>query len=204
MRHANAGRYARNPLDRQTIRQAVGDLNAGIIRARAVVSLAIFAIKIVFAYLSFDLMASSSLPTPAPTATSGLVPARWTDLVLFVARVVIGLMFASHGAQKLLGWFGGMPGSGATVPVLSLPGIAGVLELVGGVLLAIGLSTRAVAFVLAGEMAVAYFMAHAIQGMHPLVNHGEPAVLYCFFFLVLWAVGPGAYSLDGRRGLVRG
>ena len=147
-------------------------------------------------------MATSSISTPPQTATSGLVPARWTSLVLLGLRVIAGLMFASHGAQKLLGWFGGM-GPGGSVPAFTLPWFAGALELVGGVLVALGLATRPVAFVLAGEMAVAYFMAHAPQGMHPLVNHGESAVLYCFIFLTLWAVGPGAYSLDARRGLVR-
>ena len=112
-------------------------------------------------------------------------------------------MFACHGAQKLLGWFGGPGGNGGSVPLVSLFGLAGALEIVGGLLIVLGLSTRAVAFVLAGEMAVAYFMGHAPHGMLPIVNHGEPAVLYCFLFLALWAVGPGAYSLDARRGLAR-
>ena len=149
-------------------------------------------------------MATSSNSIPAATATAGPVPARWTDLVLLALRVIVGLMFASHGAQKLLGWWGGPGGHGGTVPLFSLLGVAGVLELVGGLLIAVGLSTRAVAFVLAGEMAVAYFMGHVSRGgIIPIVNHGEPAVLYCFLFLALWAIGPGAYSADGRRGLVR-
>lgn len=154
-------------------------------------------------------MATSSVPSPASTATSGPVPARWTDLVLLALRVVVGLMYACHGAQKLFGWFGGAGGSGSAVPLFSLPGFAGVLELVGGLLIAVGLSTRVVAFVLAGEMAVAYFMVHApaiakdVHGFFPIVNRGEPAVLYCFIFLTLWAIGPGAYSLDGRRGIAR-
>lgn len=148
-------------------------------------------------------MASSSPPTLAATATSGLVPARWADLVLLALRVVTGVMFACHGAQKLLGWFGGPDGKGSTVPLVSLFGLAAVLELVGGLFIVLGLSTRAVAFVLAGEMAVAYLMAHVPRGIVPIVNHGEAAVLYCLIFLTLWAIGPGAYSLDGRRGLVR-
>lgn len=135
----------------------------------------------------------STAPAPVPTPTSPLA-GRWSDLVLSATRVVIGLLFAQHGAQKLLGWFGGM--GGGTVPLLSPPGIAGVFELVGGVLVALGLFTRPVAFVLAGEMAVAYFMAHAPQGFWPIVNKGEPAVLYAFVFLLFWAMGPGAYSLD--------
>ncbi len=154
-------------------------------------------------------MATSSIPTPAATATSGPVPARWSDLILLATRVVVGLMYACHGAQKLFGWFGGPGGHGGTVPLFSLFGLASVLEFVGGLLIAVGLSTRAVAFVLAGEMAVAYFMVHAPAVAHdpnaffPIVNRGEPAVLYCFIFLTLWAIGPGAYSLDARRGLAR-
>ncbi len=148
-------------------------------------------------------MASSTVSTPAATATSGLVPARWTDLVLLALRVVVGLMLACHGAQKLFGWFGGPGGNGGSAPLISMFGLAGVLEVVGGLLIAVGLSTRAVAFVLAGEMAVAYLMMHVRGGFFPIVNHGELAVLYCFIFLALWAVGPGAYSLDARRGLVR-
>lgn len=148
-------------------------------------------------------MATSSISSPAATATAGPVPARWTDLVLLALRVVVGLMYACHGAQKLFGWFGGPGGNGGSVPLPSLPGLAGVLELVGGLLIVVGLSTRAVAFVLAGEMAIAYFLVHAGRGFFPIVNRGEVAVLYCFIFLVLWAVGPGAYSLDGRRGLAR-
>lgn len=154
-------------------------------------------------------MATSSIATPATTATSRAVPARWTDVTLLALRVVVGLMYACHGGQKLFGWFGGPGGHGGSVPPFSLLGFASVLELVGGVLIAVGLSTRAVAFVLAGEMAVAYLMVHAPAMAHdpnaifPIVNRGEPAVLYCFIFLTLWAIGPGAYSLDGRRGLVR-
>lgn len=138
---------------------------------------------------------SSYSSAPAPTPTSPLA-GRMGDVVLSATRVVIGLLLAQHGAQKLLGWFGGMGPQGGTVPLASLPGVAGVLELVGGVLVALGLFTRPVAFVLAGEMAVAYFMAHAPRGFWPIVNKGEPAVLYCFVFLLFWAMGPGAYSLD--------
>ena len=154
-------------------------------------------------------MATSSMSAPATTATSRAVPARWTDLALLALRLVVGLMYACHGGQKLFGWFGGPGGNGGSVPLFSLFGFASVLELVGGLLIAVGLSTRAVAFVLAGQMAVAYFMVHAPAVAHdsaaifPIVNRGEPAVLYCFIFLTLWAIGPGAYSLDGRRGLVR-
>lgn len=148
-------------------------------------------------------MATTSISPPPSTATSGLVPSRWTDLVLLGLRVVVGLMYASHGGQKLFGWFGGPGGNGASVPLFSMFGLAGVLECVGGLLIALGLFTRVTAFVLAGQMAVAYFLVHAARGLFPIVNKGEPAVLYCFVFLALWALGPGAYSLDARRGLVR-
>src|SRR5471032_1501653 len=102
-------------------------------------------------------------------------------------RIIVGLAFASHGAQKLFGMFGGVDGKGMAVPLMSLFGLAAVLELVGGVLVAIGLFTRPVAFLLSGEMAVAYFMVHVSQSgsILPLVNKGEPAVLYCFAFLLL-------------------
>jgi putative oxidoreductase len=83
--------------------------------------------------------------------------------------------------------------------LLSLMGIAGILELAGGLLIVLGFFTRPVAFVLSGEMAAAYFMAHAPQGFLPLVNQGEAAVLYCFFFLYLFVAGPGAFSIDALR-----
>jgi putative oxidoreductase len=98
--------------------------------------------------------------------------------------------------QKLLGFFGGMDGKGATVPFGSLFWFAGALELLGGVLVILGLFTSPVAFILCGEMAVAYFKAHFPHGFLPLVNHGELAVLYCFIFLYLCTAGAGAFSLD--------
>ncbi len=113
-------------------------------------------------------------------------------------RMVTGLMFAQHGAQKLFGWLGG----DQVASVMSIFGVAGVLELFGGILIILGLFTRPVAFVLSGQMAVAYFMAHASRGFWPVVNQGELAVLYCFIFLFLAAHGAGRWSLDdviGRR-----
>ncbi len=112
---------------------------------------------------------------------------------LNVFRIAFALMFMQHGAQKLLGMFG----AEATVEMLSLRWWAGVLELYGGGLLALGLFTRPVAFLLAGEMAVAYFMAHFPRGWIPIENRGELAVLYCFAFLFLAANGGGAFSVDG-------
>jgi len=111
-------------------------------------------------------------------------------------RIVAGFTFSLHGMQKLLGFFGGMNGKGGTVAFGSLFWIAGGLEMIGGLLLILGLFTSPVAFILCGEMAVAYFRAHFPHGFFPLVNHGELAVLYCFVFLYLWTAGAGPLSLD--------
>ncbi|HEY7112024.1 MAG TPA: DoxX family protein [Thermoanaerobaculia bacterium] len=108
-------------------------------------------------------------------------------------RIVSGLLFFCHGAQKLLGWFGGLPPG---VPLAGLTLAAGVIELVGGLLILFGLFTRPAAFICSGEMAVAFFKAHFPTAFWPLQNHGEPAVLYCFIFLFLSANGPGPWSLD--------
>ncbi|MES2537924.1 MAG: DoxX family protein [Pseudomonadota bacterium] len=121
----------------------------------------------------------------------------WTPRLLGVLRIVTGLLFLQHGSAKLLGMphvamFDGLQ-------LFSLMGLAGVLELVGGLLIVIGLFTRPVAFVLSGMMAVAYFMAHASQGFLPLLNQGELAVLYCFVFLYLSVAGAGAFSIDAAR-----
>jgi putative oxidoreductase len=113
-----------------------------------------------------------------------------------VLRIVVGFTFSLHGAQKLLGFFGGVDGKGATVSFGSLFWFAGALELLGGVLIILGLFTSPVAFILCGEMAVAYFKAHFPHGFLPLVNHGELAVLYCFIFLYLCTAGAGPLSLD--------
>ena len=110
-------------------------------------------------------------------------------------RIVIGLLFLQHGSQKLFG----IPGSGHQPPNfswLSLMGVAGVLELFGGLLILVGLFTRPVAFILSGQMAVAYFMAHAPRGFLPIANGGELAVIYCFVFLYLSAAGGGSWSVD--------
>lgn len=126
---------------------------------------------------------------------------RAVQIAYFLLRVVSGLLFLQAGGMKLLGWFGGMPG-GVTAPVMSQIWIGGVLELVGGFLILIGLFTRPVAFILSGEMAVAYWQFHAPGGTWPIQNHGEPAVLLCFIFLYMAARGGGDYSLDAliRRG----
>ena len=121
-----------------------------------------------------------------------------TPKALAVLRIVTGFLFVQHGSAKLLG----VPHVEMfdQLQVMSLIGFAGILELVGGTLLILGLWTRPVAFVLAGEMAAAYFMGHAPQGhfFSPLINQGESAVLFCFIFLFLSAAGAGAWSIDNR------
>jgi putative oxidoreductase len=134
---------------------------------------------------------------PAP------IPSRWAPYLLSVLRIVAAFLFIAHGTQKLFGWPSTEPQQ--TVPLFSLMGLAGVLETFGGLLLLLGLFTRPVAFVLAGEMAVAYFKAHAPNGFWPLLNRGEVPVLLSFLFLYLAAVGGGVWSLDAvrsRSGLV--
>lgn len=120
--------------------------------------------------------------------------AKWSPRLLSILRVVTAMLFMQHGAQKLFG----VPAdpAKAAVDLFSLMGLAGVLEFFGGLLVLLGLFTRPVAFLLAGEMAVAYFMAHAPKGFWPLLNRGELATLYCFVFLYLAAAGGGPWSGD--------
>jgi len=113
-------------------------------------------------------------------------------------RIITGLLFMSHGLQKVLGMFGGAP---AGAPPFVIYG-AGGIELVAGALIAIGLFTRWAAFIASGEMAVAYWMAHGPNAFHPIVNKGELAVVYCFVFLFIAAHGSGIWSVDAGRGEV--
>src|SRR5437764_5439055 len=114
---------------------------------------------------------------------------RFAEVFYAVMRVDVGLLFACHGAQKILGWFGGHGGAQGMML------LGGIVEL-GGLLIAVGLLTRVFAFLAAGMMAVAYFMVHAHGGFFPIVNKGEPAVIYCFVFLYIFFRGGGRYSLD--------
>jgi putative oxidoreductase len=121
----------------------------------------------------------------------------WTPRILGILRIVIGFLYLQHGMAKLFGtphiaMFDGLH-------LVSLMGLAGILELAGGLLILAGLFTRPVAFILSGEMAVAYFMAHAPHGFLPILNQGELAVVYCFVFLYLSVAGGGAFSLDAMR-----
>jgi len=118
----------------------------------------------------------------------------WTPRVLAILRIVLGFLFLQHGTAKLFGiphiaMFDGLQ-------LFSLIGLAGVLELVGGLLILVGLFTRPAAFILSGEMAFAYFMAHAPHGFLPVLNQGELAVIYCFTFLYFSVAGAGAFSID--------
>jgi len=123
---------------------------------------------------------------------------KFSDWALTLLRIVAGFLFWCHGAQKMLGWFAEPGSQKMALAFPELPWFAGVLELVGGGLIALGILTRPVAFLVSGEMAVAYFMAHAPHGFWPIMNHGELAVLYCFVFLFLAAHGGGPYSLGAR------
>ena len=112
--------------------------------------------------------------------------------ILGATRFIIGVMFACHGAQKLLGMFGGIPPGVPKALIWS----AGPIELVGGILIAVGLLTRSTAFLCSGLMAFAYFIGHTVNGFWPAVNGGELAVFYCWFFLYIAAQGPGAWAVD--------
>ena len=122
---------------------------------------------------------------------------RYSPYALAALRIATALIFIPHGTQKLFG-FPAPPASGLP-PVLSLLGIGAILELVGGLFILIGLWTRPVAFILAGEMAVAYWWFHFPRNFYPVLNGGDASILYCFVFLLLVFAGAGALSVDGAR-----
>ncbi len=124
----------------------------------------------------------------------------WAPRLQSVLRIVAALMFMEAGTMKLFAFPVGVPPNGGTVPLISEAGLGGTLEVFGGALLLLGLFTRPVAFVLSGEMAVAYFQFHFPQGFWPVVNGGGFAALYCFVWLYFSAAGAGPWSLDARRG----
>jgi len=126
--------------------------------------------------------------------------ASWGPYLHSVLRIVAAGMFITYGTMKLFAVPIGVPPDGGTVALWSQAGIGGLLEVVGGALLVVGLFTRPVAFVLAGEMAVAYFQFHFPQGFWPVENGGSAAALYCFVWLYFSAAGAGPWSLDARRG----
>jgi putative oxidoreductase len=123
---------------------------------------------------------------------------RARSVTLLLLRFVAGLLFLQAGGMKMFDWFGGIPAAyGGHPAFMSQTWIGGVLEFYGGAAIVLGLFTQPVAFILSGEMAVAYFQFHQPQGFWPIQNHGESAVLLCFIFLFLAAHGAGEWSLDG-------
>ncbi len=127
---------------------------------------------------------------PAPVNSLG----KYSSYVYALMRIIVGLLFACHGAQKLLGWFGdpNQPPHALNTKMM----VAGSIELVGGLLIAIGLLTMVAAFLASGLMAAAYFTVHAKGAFFPIVNHGESAVIYCWIFLYIFFRGAGPLSLD--------
>lgn len=123
----------------------------------------------------------------------------WSPQLLSLLRIVAAFLFFQFGSAKWFAFPAAVMPDGGTAPLGSLVWFASVMEVVGGGLLLLGLFTRPVAFVLAGEMAVAYFYGHAGNGFWPLLNQGTPAVFFCFLFLYLSSAGPGPWSLDAKR-----
>jgi putative oxidoreductase len=119
----------------------------------------------------------------------------WAPRILSIVRIVVALIFMEHGTQKLLN-FPARPNNAPGPELFSLYGVAGTMEIVGGILLIFGLFTRPVAFLLSGEMAIAYFYSHAPNSIYPILNRGDGAILYCFIFLYIAFAGGGAWSLD--------
>ena len=128
----------------------------------------------------------------APKSALSQNVARYAPSVLSIVRIAVALLFLEHGSSKLLGF----PENGPIRELFTLSWYSGAIELVGGALLTVGLFSRSAAFIMSGEMAVAYFMSHAPHSFFPLINRGDSAILYCFVFLYLAFAGPGPWSLD--------
>lgn len=126
--------------------------------------------------------------------------ARFEPYLRSLARIIFAFIFFQYGTQKLFGWFGGFGGPGNTAPLNSALGYAGVIETITSTLIFFGLFTRPLAFLVSGQMAVAYFRTHAPNGFFPLPNGGAPAVMFCFFWLWLAAAGAGPWSIDHLLG----
>lgn len=129
---------------------------------------------------------------------SGLISRwrSWAPHLLSVLRIVAAFLFMQFGTAKLFAFPGAIMPGGGVAPLGSLAWVAGFLEVFGGLLLLVGLWTRPVAFLLSGEMAVAYFIGHAPEGLWPVLNQGSPAIFYCFLFLYISSAGPGPWSID--------
>ena len=140
--------------------------------------------------------------TEERTAARRGIPSRWSNWapeLKSILRIVAAFVFITTGTMKLFAFPNGIPPNGGTVPLLSQMGLGGILEAFGGFLVLIGLFTRPVAFILSGEMAVAYFQFHYPQNFWPTVNNGTAAILYCFLWLYFSAAGPGPWSVDALR-----
>ena len=120
----------------------------------------------------------------------------WAPHFLSVLRIIAAFAFITYGTAKLFAWPAAVMPNGATVPLASLIGVAGILETVGGLLMFVGLFARPIAFLLSGEMAYAYLTGHAVRGFWPVLNQGTPALLFCFVWLYISAAGPGPWSID--------
>lgn len=120
----------------------------------------------------------------------------WAPYFLSLLRIIAAFLFIQYGSTKILGWPAEVMPGGGTAPLASLAGAAGLIELIGGALMLVGLFSRPVAFLLSGQMAVAYFKGHAAQGFWPVLNGGAPAVIFCFVWLYISAAGGGPWSLD--------
>lgn len=123
----------------------------------------------------------------------------WAPHLLSLLRIVAAFLFIQYGSTKLFAFPAAVMPDGGTAPLVSLAGVAGALELFGGALLLLGWFTRPVAFLLSGQMAVAYFIGHAGQGFWPVLNGGAPAVFFCFLWLYVSAAGAGPWSMDALR-----
>jgi putative oxidoreductase len=137
--------------------------------------------------------ADGSLPLAQEPAANSVLDA-WAPRVLSILRIVAALLFLEHGLMKLFAFPAAMPGSPHPMPPIELA--AGLIEVVGGSLLALGLFSRAAAFITSGEMAVAYFLAHAPRSFWPAINFGDLAILWCFLFFYFVFAGPGPWSVD--------
>jgi putative oxidoreductase len=135
--------------------------------------------------------------------TAPSIVTKWptrAPYLLSVLRIVAAFLFMQFGTAKLFAFPAAIMPGGGTAPIASLVGVASILETFGGLCLLLGLFTRPVAFIVAGEMAFAYFLGHAPNGFWPVLNQGHPAILFCFLWLYLSAAGPGPWSLDAKRG----
>jgi len=148
--------------------------------------------------MSRRLFERGNLNSPEGVGKMEILSHQWSERMLSLLRIIVGLLFLEHGLGKIFD-FPHATNHVAYALLTVNPGLQGLIELVGGLLLAVGLFTRPVAFILSGNMAVAYFMAHAPRGFFPLLNGGELAIVYCFLFLYFAVAGAGALSLDQLR-----